>query len=108
MPGRWGMLFWEWFLRMWRNKRITCLPGSDRPVEAASMQTEARPKRKHGYPESQTADDPRKNLTDMLKYPILSLVMDREVSRAVLDTSQLSDVTDPEAGCVSDQRFYGL
>ncbi len=70
--------------------------GIGQTGEAASMQTEAAQNESTDTQESQTADDPRKNLTDMLKYPILSLVMDREVSRAVLDTSQLSDVTDPE------------
>ena len=41
-------------------------------------------------------EDPRKNITDMLKHPILSLVMDGEISGAVLDRNKLSDVTDPE------------
>ncbi len=41
-------------------------------------------------------EDPRKNITAMLKQPILALVMNGEISEAVLDRNQLSDVTDPE------------
>ena len=42
-------------------------------------------------------EDPRENLTQMLRYPILSLLMGGDVSGAALDQGTLSDLTAPEA-----------
>ncbi|MBB5264881.1 hypothetical protein HNP82_002020 [Catenibacillus scindens] len=41
-------------------------------------------------------EDPRENISNMLKYPILNLVMGGNVSSAVLDTSELSQITPAE------------
>lgn len=40
--------------------------------------------------------DPRKNLTQLLRYPILTLMMDGRLSSAVLDTGSLSDIVPAE------------
>lgn len=50
-------------------------------------------------------DDPRDSLTQMLKYPILSLIMDGEVSKAVLESEGLSDLTSPEKNVSSIRSF---
>ena len=50
-------------------------------------------------------DDPRENLSQMLKYPILSLIMDGRLSDAVLDTASLSDLTAPEENVSAPKGF---
>ena len=40
--------------------------------------------------------DPRENLTQLLRFPILTLVLESEVSDGILDTSTLSQFVDPE------------
>ena len=44
-------------------------------------------------------------MTQMLKYPILSLIMDGEVSKAVLESEGLSDLTSPEKNVSSIRSF---
>ncbi len=46
--------------------------------------------------EKNKVEDPRKNLTQLLRYPILTLIMGGNLSTAVLDTGSLSEIVPAE------------
>lgn len=55
--------------------------------------------------DDQHVKDPREALTMLLKYPILSLLMDDNISDATLDIESLSDFVSPEHGVTAFSGF---
>lgn len=66
--------------------------GSAADAQRAVQQEDSNSRENTG----RSVEDPRKNITQMLKYPVLSLIMEGEISNAVLDIKSLSDFTTPE------------
>ena len=56
-------------------------------------------------PSGETVEDPRKNLTQLLKYPVLSLLMEDDLSDAVLDMKSLSALAAPEENVSAPAGF---
>lgn len=54
---------------------------------------------------TEKVEDPRESLTQMLKYPMLALVTDGEISKAVLDKDALSQWMPPEKNVSSIHSF---
>lgn len=73
-----------------RQKAEAEAAAKDNPITDADKQTS------QNDTDKPQVKDPRKNITQLLRYPILTLLMDGELSTAALDMSSLSEITSSE------------